>query len=40
MNRLRRSGRTCYFGPQPKIGAPGTLENNPIEIDPDDEGEE
>ncbi|KAK2394735.1 hypothetical protein QL285_056535 [Trifolium repens] len=20
-----RSGRTCYFGPQPKSGAPGTI---------------
>jgi len=29
---LRRSGRTCYFGPQPKKGAPGTLETNPIEL--------
>jgi hypothetical protein len=24
-NNLRRSGRTCYFGPQPKPGAPGTI---------------
>jgi len=24
-SRLRRSGRTCYFGPQPKEGAPGTV---------------
>jgi len=23
-SRLRRSGRTCYFGPQPKAGAPRT----------------
>ena len=30
--RLRRSGRTCYFGPQPKEGAPGTVDDNPIEI--------
>jgi len=30
--RLRRSGRTCYFGPQPKEGAPWTIEDNPIEI--------
>jgi len=22
-SRLRKSGRTCYFGPQPKAGAPG-----------------
>jgi len=28
-SRLRRSGRTCYFGPQPKAGAPRTVENNP-----------
>jgi len=32
LNNLRRSGRTCYFGPQPKLGAPGTLETNPIEV--------
>jgi hypothetical protein len=30
--RLRRSGRTCYFGPQPKAGAPGTVEDNPIDL--------
>jgi len=24
-SRLRRSGRTCYFGPQPKAGAAGTV---------------
>ena len=27
-SRLRRSGRTCYFGPQPKAGAPGTDEED------------
>lgn len=36
LNNLRRSGRTCYFGPQPKLGAPGTLETNPIGIDEGD----
>jgi len=30
--RLRRSGRTCYFGPQPKEGAPGTVAGNPIDL--------
>ena len=34
-SRLRRSGRTCYFGPQPKFGAPGTMETNPIDIEID-----
>jgi len=37
-SRLRRSGRTCYFGHQPKEGAPGTVEDNPIEIS--DEGDD
>jgi hypothetical protein len=36
-SRLRRSGRTCYFGPQPKAGAPGTVEDNPIDLS--DEGD-
>jgi len=31
-SRLKRSGRTCYFGPQPKVGAPGTVEDNPIKL--------
>jgi len=31
-SRLRRSGRTCYFGPQPKEGAPGTVADNPINL--------
>jgi len=31
-SRLRRSGRTCYFGPQPKAGAAGTSEDNPIDL--------
>jgi len=31
-SRLRRSGRTCYFGPQPKEGAPGTVAGNPIDL--------
>jgi len=29
-SRLRRSGRTCYFGPQPKAGVPETVEDNPV----------
>ena len=31
-SRVRRSGRTCYFGPQPKVGAPGTGKDNPIDL--------
>ena len=31
-SRLRRSGRTCYFGPQPKEGAPGTVVGNQIDL--------
>ena len=31
-SRLRRSGRTCYFGPQPKEGALCTVEDNPIDL--------
>jgi len=31
-SRLRRSRRTCYFGPQPKEGAPGTVAGNPIDL--------
>jgi len=31
-SRLRRSGRTCYFGPQPKAGVVGTVADNPIEL--------
>jgi len=31
-SRLRRSGRTCYFGPQPKAGAAWTVADNPIEL--------
>jgi len=30
--RLRRSERTCYFGPQPKEGAPRTVAGNPIDL--------
>jgi len=37
-SRLRKSRRTCYFGPQPKEGALGTVEDNPIEIS--DEGDD
>jgi len=36
LNNIRRSDRTCYFGPQPKLGAPGTMETNPIEIRKED----
>jgi len=36
--RLRRSGRTCDFGPQPKAGAPWTVAGNPIDLcDEEDE---
>jgi len=31
-SRLRRSGRTFYFGSQPKAGAPRTVEDNPIDL--------
>jgi len=31
-SRLRMSGRTCYFGPQPKAGAPRTANDNPIDL--------
>jgi len=31
-SRLRRSERTCYFGPQPKEGVPGTVAGNPIDL--------
>jgi len=31
-SRLRRSRRTCYFGAQPKAGAPGTFAGNPIDL--------
>jgi len=31
-SRLRRGGRTCYFGPQPKACAPGNIEDNPIDL--------
>jgi len=31
-SRLRRSGITCYFGPKPKSGAPGSVEDNPIDL--------
>jgi len=29
---LRTSGMTCYFGPQPKAGASGTVEDNPVDL--------
>lgn len=31
-SRLRRSGRTCYFGPQPKEGVPGTVAGKSINL--------
>jgi len=31
-NKMRRRGRTLNFGPQPKAGAPGTINDNPIEL--------
>jgi len=31
-SRLRRSRRTCYFGPQLKAGASGTVAGNPIHL--------
>jgi len=31
-SRLRRRGRTCYFGPQPKAGPSGTVEDNPVDL--------
>jgi len=31
-SRLRRSGMTCNFGPQPKAGALGTVEDNLIDL--------
>jgi len=37
-NKLRRSGRTCYSSPQPKVGALGIVEDNPIDLS--DEGED
>jgi len=37
-SRLIRSKRTCYFGPQPKAGTPGTVAGNPIDLcDEEDE---
>ena len=37
-SRLRRSRMTCYFGPQPKAGAPRTIAGNPIDLcDEEDE---
>jgi hypothetical protein len=33
LNHLRRRGRTTYFGPQPKHGAPGTIPGRPITIE-------
>jgi len=29
---MRQSGRTCYFAPQLKAGAPGVVEDNPIDL--------
>jgi len=36
-SRLRRSGRTCYFGPQQKAGAPGTEAGNSIDLCDDED---
>jgi len=36
-SRLRRSGMTCYFGPQPKAGATGTVAGNPIDLCDDED---
>jgi len=36
-SRLRRSGRTCYFGPQPKAGAAGTVAGNPVDLCDDED---
>jgi len=35
--RLRRSGRTCCFGPQPKAGALGTEADNSIDLCDDED---
>ena len=32
-----RSGRTCYFGPQPKAGAAATVAGNPIDLCDDED---
>jgi len=37
-NKMRRSGHTCYFGPQLKACTPGTVEDNLIDLS--DEGED
>jgi hypothetical protein len=36
-SRLRRSGRTFYFGPQPKAGAAVTVAGNPIDLCDDED---
>jgi len=36
-SRLRRSGRTCYFGPQLKAGAAGTIAGNLIDLCDDED---
>jgi len=36
-SRLRRSGRTCYFGPQPKAGAARTVAGNPVDLCDDED---
>ena len=35
-SRMRRSGMTCYFGPEPKSGALGTVKDNPINLRDDE----
>jgi len=37
-SRLRRSERTCYFCPQPKAGALGTVKDNPIDLCDEEDG--
>jgi len=37
-NKMRRCGMTCYFSPQPKASALGTVEDNPIDLS--DEGDD
>jgi len=36
-NKMRQSRRMCYFGLQPKTGAPGTVEDNPIDLSDDED---
>jgi len=36
-SRLRRSWRTCYFGPQPKACVAGIVAGNPIDLCDDED---